>query len=596
MSHKSIGILVMLLFAAASAAAQPPAFEQPAGMNAPMPPGDVQAIPPISAGPGAVLGPPIINENPLPPLIQPAQPAPLDAVLPINLATALYLSNARSLVIASAQASEEEAAGRLRGSEVLWLPNLNVGTDYYRHVGIDQSSNGDIIYDRKYSFAAGAGATADFAVTDAVFRPLADRQDLASRQYDVEAARNDALLDVALAYFDVQQARGILAGLQDAADKGQVLVDKTTGLARGLVPAIEIDRAQAELSDLQQQTAVARANWRIASARLTRLLRLNPAAVVVPLEPPQLQVTLVSPQAAVGDLIPIGLTNRPELASERATAAAAAERVRQEKYRPFLPSVYVQGAGPGGYFNGGLFGGGPDGGPHPYDGRFDAELGAVWTLQNLARETGPWSASAIAQEQIAAIDFATVQDQVAREVVQAHAALEAAAVQVQRAMTAVKEAAITFQGTLKGIGQPLGGAVVIMANRPQEAVAALTQLNRAYGLYYVAVNDYNRSQFQLYRALGYPARCLVCERPLGQVAPIDTTLPALHGAGMPAAALSVIQARPPLAARRGRAMLSGDGSLRTRRASAACRRKGPGTASKTWKPASRQLRRGPAGP
>jgi outer membrane protein TolC len=185
----------------------------------------------------------------------------------------------------------------------------------------------------------------------------------------------------------------------------------------------------------------------------------------------------------------------------------------------------VQGAGPGGFYNAGVFGGGPDGGPHAYDGRADAELGMVWTLQNMGAGNRALVRERMAQEQRASIDFASVQDQVAQDVVQAHAVLEAATVQVQRAMTALNEAAITFNGTLKGIGSPLGGAVVQMANRPQEAVAALIQLNRAYGIYYAAVNDYNRAQFQLYRALGYPARTLVCDRPLGQVGTVDTTRP-----------------------------------------------------------------------
>ncbi len=515
----------MLVFTTTAVAVAQQSQELPPATGVPLPPGQMQAALSADVGQGAIVGPPMINEAPQAPAIQPAQPAPTDAALPINLATALYLSNARSLVIASAQASEEEAAARLRGSQVLWLPNLNAGTDYYRHVGIDQASNGLMIYDRKYSFAVGAGATADFAVTDAIFRPLADCQDLAARQYDVETARNDALLDVALAYFDVQQARGVLAGLQDAADKGETLAQKTRGLAGGLVPGIEVNRSLAELSDLQQQVAVARANWRVSSARLTRLLRLNPSAVVVPLEPPQLQVTLVSPQAAVGDLIPVGMSNRPELASDRAQVAAAAERVRQESYRPFLPSVYVQGEGPGGFFNGGLYGGGPDNGSHPYDGRFDVEMGAVWTLQNLGAGNRALVHEREAQEQRAAIDLATVQDQVAEEVVQSHAALEAAVVQVQRAATSLNQSAITFNGTLKGIGQPLGGPVLQMANRPQEAVAALIQLNRAYGIYYSAVSNYNRAQFQLYRALGYPARTLVCDRPVGQVGPVDTTRP-----------------------------------------------------------------------
>ena len=83
-----------------------------------------------------VLPSPVVSENSYPPAIAAAQPAASDQALPVNLATALYLSNARPLVIALAQASVEEAAARLQNANVLWLPNLNVGTDYYRHDGI----------------------------------------------------------------------------------------------------------------------------------------------------------------------------------------------------------------------------------------------------------------------------------------------------------------------------------------------------------------------------------------------------------------------------------------------------------------------------
>ena len=204
---------------------------------------------------GQILGSPLLTENPQPPPIQPAQPAESDQTLPINLATALYLSNARPLVIAFAQASVEEAAARLQNAKVLWLPNLNVGTDYYRHDGTDQSTDGTMILDDKSAFAAGGGATLNFGVTDAIFRPLADRQELAARESDLQTARNDALLAVALAYFDVQQARGTLAGTLDAAAKAEVLVRKTAGLAKGLVAEIEVDRARALLFDLQQQVA-----------------------------------------------------------------------------------------------------------------------------------------------------------------------------------------------------------------------------------------------------------------------------------------------------------------------------------------------------
>ncbi len=527
MSRYSIGVWI-LLFCRASAVAAPPLDVGGSEPVAPPPPqtGFPQDLFPDYTSPGQILGAPVVAPNPQPPAIPAARPTATDTALPINLATALYLSNARPLVIAYAQASVEEAAARLRSSEVLWLPNLNVGTDFYRHDGLDQSTDGTIIRDHKSAFAAGGGMTLDFGVTDAIFRPLADRQELAARQADVQTARNDALLAVALAYFDVQQARGTLASTEDAVDKAKLLVEKTMGLSRnGLTREIEVDRARAEQFDLEQQVAAARADWRIASARLTRVLRLNPSAVVVPLEPPHLQVTLISPRLAVGDLIPVGLTNRPELASQRALVAASAARVRQERFRPLLPTVVMEGAGPGGFFNGGVFGGGPDSGPHVYDGRFDAEMGVVWTLENLGAGNRSLVRQRVAQEQKAAIDFANFQDQVALDVVQAHAALEAAATQVQRAMTAVNEAAITYRGTLTGIGTPLGGNVLQMANRPQEAVAALIQLNRAYGIFFNAVNDYNRAQFQLYRALGYPARILICDRPVGQPQNVDTSRP-----------------------------------------------------------------------
>jgi outer membrane protein TolC len=350
---------------------------------------------------------------------------------------------------------------------------------------------------------------------------------LLARQADLQAAQNDALLATALAYFDVQQARGTLAGVQDAVAKGRGLVNRTTSLARGLVPEIEVNRARAQLYDLELQEAAARANWRLASARLTRVLRLNPAAVAMPEESPYLQITLISPQVSLAELIPVGLTNRPELASQRATVAASTERVRQEQYRPWLPALVAGGSGPGGFYNGGFFGGGPDNGSKVYGGRFDGDLAVVWTLQNFGAGNHALVQERVAQQQRASIDFANVQDQVAQDVVQAHAILEAAATQVDCAGVAIKEAVIAYNGTVIGIGETRGaGGILQLVNRPQEAVAALIELNRSYADYFVAVNDYNRAQFQLYRALGYPARILVCDRPVGMVSPVDLSRPA----------------------------------------------------------------------
>ncbi len=88
------------------------------------------------------------------------------------------------------------------------------------------------------------------------------------------------------------------------------------------------------------------------------------------------------------------------------------------------------------------------------------------------------------------------------------------------------EASTTFQGSIKGLSEPRRvGDVLILIVRPQEAVAALQQLDRAYQNYFAVVGTINRSQFLLYHALGLPSRILASERPAGDIRPVDTTRP-----------------------------------------------------------------------
>ena len=111
---------------------------------------------------------------------------------------------------------------------------------------------------------------------------------------------------MAVAYFDVQQARGTLAGTLDAVAKCQVLVQKTRGLARGAIPEIEVVAACYRSISNSRPPRIAQTGLST-SARLTRLLRLNPSVVIVPLEPPHLQVLLISLECPVADLVPVGL-------------------------------------------------------------------------------------------------------------------------------------------------------------------------------------------------------------------------------------------------------------------------------------------------
>ena len=69
------------------------------------------------------------------------------------------------------------------------------------------------------------------------------------------------------------------------------------------------------------------------------------------------------------------------------------------------------------------------------------------------------------------------------------------------------------------------GNVLVLVNRPQEAVFALQLLNVAFDEYFTTVAEYNRSQFELFHALGYPAREVSSLRTPGEAMPVDTARP-----------------------------------------------------------------------
>ncbi len=247
-----------------------------------------------------------------------------------------------------------------------------------------------------------------------------------------------------------------------------------------------------------------------------------------------MQVTLISSQYGLDDLVSCGLLNRPELASQKAMVQATLDLLRQEKIRPLLPSVVLEGSGPDGTYTGGVFGGGRGGDLGASSGRADVNLGLVWSVQNMGLGNRALVRGRAADKEKALVELFELQDRVAEEVVQAQAAVEGARAEIPQAETAVREATITFTGTLQGLTQVRGaGNSLQTVSRPQEGVAALQQLNQAYGRYFIAINSYNRAEFQLYHAIGYPSRILADQGQMGQVQAMGTAPSAQSAARLP---------------------------------------------------------------
>ncbi|WP_165223838.1 TolC family protein [Aquisphaera insulae] len=503
---------------------------------APIPPASVSppALPP--AIPGAATTPPARRPTASPlassPTINAAPFGPDDLRFPITLAAALRLSDARPLVVAAAQARVWVAEAELTQAKVLWLPDLNIGFDYIRHDGGGPDFNKGIMTAPSVNFFyAGAGLWGNdlgiIHTTDAIYQPLVARQVLNARHWDTQAAKNDAMLRTSDAYFGVHRSRGTFAAHLYLLDLGGKLIKEVDQLGRDLVPAYEVDRVRNFVADLQQQAVSAREQWRVDSAGLTRILRLDPRAVLEPLEHDHAQITLMDPGRELDDLMSVALANRPELASRQASVAAAEIGIRREKARPFIPTIGIAGfQSPFEMLQAGIFGMGPNSSLNQWKGRVDVSIQPLWQLRNVGLGNLAMIKAQRGMESQAIIDLFDAQDGVAEEVTQARARLQSAAARVYQADRALRSGLITYQGTAEGLRQTSRfGDVLTLISRPQEAVYALELLQRAFAEYYTTVAEYNRAQFAMFHALGYPARELAELRPLGPAIPVDTTRP-----------------------------------------------------------------------
>ncbi len=354
------------------------------------------------------------------------------------------------------------------------------------------------------------------------------RQTLNAAHWDVQTAKNDALLQTAEAYFQVHQYRGVYTGALYTVERGKDLVQRIARTDRGLVPRVEIDRARNLLADLEQRAVLARQEWRVQSANLTQVLRLDPRAVLEPLEHDHAQVTLIDPGRTLDDLMPIALTNRPELASHQALVQAAVAGIRREKARPFVPNVLLNGfQTPNELLQAGIFGLGPNSSLNQFVGRDDVSLQPMWQLDALGIGNLARIKSQRGMQSQAIISFLMNQDAVAADVTRAQARVQSGAVRILQADRSLRTGIITFNGNYEGLGQTTRfGNVLVLVNRPQEAIFALDLLYTAFNEYFTTVADYNRAQFELFHAMGYPAQELTVLRTPGQPMPVDTTRPA----------------------------------------------------------------------
>ncbi len=411
----------------------------------------------------------------------------------IDLATALRLAGAQNPQVLFARERIVAAQAEVQKANVLWLPSLAVGTNWLRHDGQIQAVEGRVFNTSRGALFAGGSAVSRFDIDEAMFEPRAARSGLRAVRAGEQAATNDILLDVALAYWDLVRGKANLAISEENLSNARKLDDLAQSYLKAQkLKLADAERARVELRVRAQEVDAAREAGQLASVRLARQLRLDPFDALEPAEDQALPVTLVDGKTPPKELAALALGSRPELAASQALVRQAQERLRRAELGPLLPSVLLGASG-------GVFGGGRNAFLGDFDGRSDVEVALVWETRNLGlgdRALQRQRASEVRQAQLREI---AEMDRVVAEVADALRRLQSRQAQMESARLAVESATRSFDLNWKLFKE--GGIELI---RPIEVLQSIQALARARQDYLTTIIEHNRAQFQLYWALGLP--------------------------------------------------------------------------------------------
>jgi outer membrane protein TolC len=198
---------------------------------------------------------------------------------------------------------------------------------------------------------------------------------------------------------------------------------------------------------------------------------------------------LIPEDVPLESLIAQGVQMRPELSREAAQVGATEDRLSQEKWRPWVPTLHL-GVG------GGTFGGGRNSNFGDFSGRYDLDALAVWELRNFGFGNHALVRERTSQRQQAYLAWEAARDQVATDVAQAWHQAQLRRGQIPLAQQQIAAAADALPLNFNGIrGREL---------RPIEAQQAIAALALARNRYVNAVIEHNQAQLALWRAVGQP--------------------------------------------------------------------------------------------
>lgn len=263
-----------------------------------------QGASPLTAGVEEAVGPVILRAK-----LRKTQTLPLSLVEALNLAVGQNIS----IQVAKDNAEIQRTDYLLRLSDL--LPDISGEYRQSRLTGAVQTSRGEISEVERKAFQP--QVTANYIVFTGgrnIFDIRASKQRLEALKQQTEEARQDILRQVAIAYYDLQQAywqRGI--SLQAIREAEQQVALTQARYDHGIGLEIDVLQAKSNLSLREQELVQAEALISQASERLGQLLNLDFNVDIFPKSIDTVLTRLIPEHLGVEELFNIARQENPRL-------------------------------------------------------------------------------------------------------------------------------------------------------------------------------------------------------------------------------------------------------------------------------------------
>lgn len=202
---------------------------------------------------------------------------------PIDLETVLQLGGANNLTIQEYRQRQELALADLAKAREWWLPDVYAGLNIHQLWGNAMNSDGAIFTGvNRNNLWAGLGLNANWNFGEGIFKAKAEQLRAQAAAYRTQAERNQALLRIIEAYYDLLAAQLYYKAYGQLAAQSDTIAEQIAiQVEAGMRYESELLLAQSSSGHLKVETLNARKEYNNASARLVRLLNLNPTIRLV---------------------------------------------------------------------------------------------------------------------------------------------------------------------------------------------------------------------------------------------------------------------------------------------------------------------------